>query len=397
MKIIVHRGLNQIGGNIVEIESEMTRILFDIGLDLNPDNNVSLPEISDLFDNKGFDAVFISHYHSDHLGLVYEINENILVYVGEQSYQIIKASNNFLQRNDFKIAGFLKHKVPIQIGNIKVTPYLCDHSAFDSYMLFAESVSGNALYTGDFRANGRKPSDWLFSELPQYVEYLICEGTTLSRPGYVAQTEKALETETVELIKAHTGPTFVLQSSMNIDRIVTMYRAALRNNRIFLMDTYLAEITSAIRNHIPNPIDFEKVRVFLTYYLDDQSERFKLFSSYGNKTIKMDDVAKSNFVMCVRPSMMNYLEKLSQKMSFKDGLLIYSFWSGYLNKPEMIRFIEKCEELGLKKVILHTSGHADEKTLARLIDLVKPKWIIPIHTENAKWFATHYPQQTIIS
>ena len=271
-----------------------------------------------------------------------------------------------------------------------MTPFLCDHSAFNSFMLFAESESGNVLYTGDFRANGRKPSEWLLNELPKNIDTLICEGTTLSRDGYKAQTETELETIATDLIKSHKGPVFVLQSSMNIDRIVTMYRAAKRSERIFLEDLFLAEITSSIRCRIPNPIDFVDVKVFSTYYLNKQSDRYKLFERYSQKRITKVSIAQSNFVMCVRVSMLDYLEKLSKKVSFENGLLIYSFWSGYLLQPQVAEFIQRCKEMGLEIVTLHTSGHADEETLMHLIELVNPKRIIPVHTENANWFINKY-------
>jgi len=390
MKITVHRGLNQIGGNIIEIESEGTKVLFDIGLDLDPINNLELPKIDNLFNSNGFDSIFISHYHSDHMGLVYEVNKRIPVYIGEQSYSMIKASNRYLNKPDFKVTKFLNHKVPIQVGRIKVTPFLCDHSAYNSFMLFAESESGNVLYTGDFRANGRKPSEWLLNELPKNINTLICEGTTLSREGYIAQTETELEAIATDLIKLHKGPVFVLQSSMNIDRIVTMYRAAKRSNRIFLEDLYLAEITSSIRSRIPNPIDFADVKIFSTFYLNKQSNRYKLFERYGQKRITKDSISQSSFVMCVRVSMLDYLEKLSKKVTFKDGLLIYSFWNGYLLQPEVAEFVKRCKKMGLEVVTLHASGHADEVTLMHLIELVNPKKIIPVHTENVNWFNIKY-------
>ncbi len=323
MNIKVHRGFDRIGGNIIEIDSGTTRILFDIGLDLDPENNLSLPNIEGLFDKKDFDAIFISHYHSDHLGLIYKVNQDIPVYIGEKSYGIVQASNRYLQKENFKVTGFLQHKKPILVGDIKVTPFLCDHSAFDSYMLFAETENDNVLYTGDFRANGRKPSEWLFDALPTNINKLICEGTTLSRNGYIAQTEKSLEKEILDSMRTHSGPVFVLMSSMNVDRIVTMYRAAIQSDRLFLVDTYLAEITSSIRHGIPNPIDFEKVRVFLTYQLDGKSNRYTLFNQYGSSKIRKATTAKSRFVMCVRTSMLNHLVSLSKMMSFEK-------WSPHL-------------------------------------------------------------------
>ena len=73
-------------------------------------------------------------------------------------------------------------------------------------------------------------------------------------------------------------------------------------------------------------------------------------------------------------------------MSFENGLLVYSFWSGYKENDEMKEFLNECENLGLKIVTLHTSGHADETAIKELIETVKPKKLIPIHTENAERF-----------
>ena len=61
MNVIIHRGQNQIGGNIIEITAENTRILLDVGLELDQEEG-TLPEIDGLFDHPSFDAVFISHY-----------------------------------------------------------------------------------------------------------------------------------------------------------------------------------------------------------------------------------------------------------------------------------------------------------------------------------------------
>lgn len=90
--------------------------------------------------------------------------------------------------------------------------------------------------------------------------------------------------------------------------------------------------------------------------------------------------------MCVRSSMKNYLEKLSQQISFKGGILFYSMWSGYLEDESMKDFINFMESKGVQTIKLHTSGHADISTIDKLIEKVSPQYIIPIHTENSKWF-----------
>lgn len=388
MRIHIHRGQNQIGGNIIEISTDTTKILLDVGLELNDGENQPLPSVEGLFDSAGFDAIFISHYHGDHIGLAYRTHKDIPVYMGEASCRIVKASDSYKNKPSITPKDFLRHKQPITVGDITVTPFLCDHSAFDSYMLLCEAEGESVLYTGDFRSNGRKSFDALLKSLPDSLDALLCEGTTLSRDGHVTVTERELEEQAVKLFRETTGPVFVLQSSMNIDRIVTMYRAAKRSGRIFLEETYMSDVAAAAGARIPNPA-FDDVYAFIS-----SPAKYDYLQKYEHRLGK-DHIAKSRFVMCVRNSMLGYLKSLSEKMSFENGQLVYSFWSGYKETDSMKKFISECESLGLKTVTLHTSGHADETAIKRLIETVNPRKLIPIHTENAKRFKELAPDITI--
>jgi ribonuclease J len=339
-----------------------------------------LTQVEGLFVREGFDAVFISHTHSDHLGLVYDIHPDIPIYIGERGYGIIKVSDAYKNIRSFIPAGFLKHKQKIKINDMTITPYLCDHSAYDSYMILVECMGERILYTGDFRGHGRKPFEWTLKELPKYVDVLICEGTTLSRVKVDVQSETDLENDVVKQFREAKGPVFVLMSSMNFDRIVTMYRAAKRSNRVFLEDLYMAEITSSIGQSVPNPATFKDVRTFVTRMYPSDHPRRKLFLKYENR-VGINSIKHMNFVMCVRTSMLSYLRNLNKNMSFEYGLLVYSFWSGYRRNPVMIEFLSECENMGLKIVTMHTSGHANEDTILKLIDTVKPKEVKIVHTE----------------
>ena len=385
MDLHIHRGKNQIGGNIIEISTSSTKILLDIGLELDDTDSSPLPIIEGLFDYAGYDAIFISHYHGDHMGLAYSSHKDIPIYIGEAGYKIISASDNYKKQETITPKGFLQNKKAIKIGDITVTPFLCDHSAFDSYMLLCEADGESILYTGDFRSNGRKSFEALLKSLPNKVDKLICEGTTLSRETHMPVTEKMLEEQAVNLIGTTSGPVFVLQSSMNIDRIVTMYRSAKRNNRLFFQEVYMADIASAAGKSIPNPT-FNDVYAFIT-----SPSKFGLLSKYKHKAGK-SFIAKKHFVMCVRNSMLRYMQSLAQKMSFKDGILIYSFWNGYRETENMRSFLSESEKLGLKVVTLHTSGHADEDTIKQLISRVNPSVLIPVHTENAQKFREIAPE-----
>ena len=382
MEINIIHGQNQIGGSIIEISSKSTKIILDIGSNLE-DKEIVVPEIDGLFKGKAkYDGVLISHYHSDHVGLATRILHDISIYMGEKSYEIHKVSNEYMRKEYLKEPKIFKAEEEFHIGDIKITPYLCDHSAFDSYMFLLDCEGKKILYTGDFRSNGRKSFEPLLRKLPK-VDVLITEGTNLSnnKIGKINLTEKELEKKGIELLEGNDKPVFVLMAATNIDRIVTFYKIANATKRLFLLDTYAGLITDTIGGNIPNPRTFSNVRMFLT-----NQNKYKILENYPKNKIGRKGIAKSNFMMCIRSSMKQYLEKYPEEFSFEGGTLFYSMWEGYKKEKNTKEFLEFMEEKGVKIISLHTSRHADEKDFDKLIKKVGPKIIIPVHTENSEWF-----------
>ena len=81
MYIRIIRGINQIGGNIVEVGTDNTKIILDCGSNLPDIDNtgyVDNIEIDGLTTDKSeYNAIFLSHYHGDHVGLLGRINKDI--------------------------------------------------------------------------------------------------------------------------------------------------------------------------------------------------------------------------------------------------------------------------------------------------------------------------------
>ena len=139
---------------------------------------------------------------------------------------------------------------------------------------------------------------------------------------------------------------------------------------------------SAINEKVPVPSRENGVRVFMT----GGSEEYKLLQRYPKAKIGINAIAKTRFLMCIRPSMKNYLTGLSKKCSFENGILFYGMWKGYLERKDMKEFISYMESLGVKMHVLHTSGHADINAINALVEAVSPQYIIPVHTENPDWY-----------
>ncbi|MBQ9922324.1 MAG: MBL fold metallo-hydrolase [Clostridia bacterium] len=383
MTITIHRGQKQIGGSIIEIATADTRIVFDVGINLDEGNTVTVPQIEGMFAGGiAFDAVFVSHYHADHMGLLAHILPGIPIYMGEKAFKIVEAANDYRGVSAPFEPEFLYSDKTVIVGDISVTPILCDHSAFDAYMFVVEADGKKVLYTGDFRANGRLDFDSFFDKLPE-VDAVIIEGTTLSRDENKPNIEEEFLEDIAEgALQKYTGPAFIMMSAMNIDRIVTAYNAAQHTNRLFLEDIYTAGVATAAGEDIPQPNSNYNVRVFTT----GGDKQYRMLQRYGTAKIGKAAIVKQPFLMCVRPSMKRYLAKLNELCPFENGILFYGMWKGYMDEPDVKDFLDFMAEKGVKLHILHTSGHADSMSIERVIAKTKPRVIVPVHTENDEWF-----------
>ena len=380
MKITVHRGQNQIGGSIIEVSTESTRVVFDVGINLDETECVKIPAIEGLFQGDPlYDAVIISHYHSDHIGLLNYLLGGIPIYIGKQAFSVVQAASSYTNREIMYEPHLFEENEIIAIGDLTIYPYRCDHSALDSYMFLITDGQKTILHTGDFRANGRMDYQELLNKLPA-VDALIVEGTTLTRETYKNNIEEEeLENIAMSKIRDYPGPVFFMTSAMNVERMVTAYNIAHRDHRLFLEDLYSAEILNAVGFNTEERND---IRVFMT----GGDMQYEMLQKYPSSKIGKKEISKTRFLMCIRPSMKNYISKLNELMSFENGILFYSMWRGYQEKDEIKNFLDYMTSLGVRIHVLHTSGHADVDTIDRLIKKVSPGMIIPVHTENPGWY-----------
>lgn len=377
MKVIVHRGTHQIGGCVTEIQSDKgTKIIIDIGENLPSMDGVEKEKLEIEGINKGvakYDAIFVTHYHGDHIGLYNEILPEIPIYVGEISKKIYKILQNRLLKakivsNDdvIKTDRFKTFKIPekIQIKDILITPIGTDHSAFDAHMFLIECDGKKILHTGDFRTHGQRGKA-VAPAIEKYVgkvDCLICEGTTLSREKEKIITEFDIQNKAEKIFKENKY-CFVLCSSTNIDRIAGIHKATLKAHRLFVCDDYQKEILMYIDTISKSGLYKFQNKVY----------------SYAENLLQI--MKEKGFVMLVRA---NWLSKEVMK-KFQDNVFIYSQWDGYLD--ENFKEYEHLQKFVPKNhIYLHTSGHADYDTLEHICQLVETKTLIPIHSENPSVF-----------
>lgn len=385
-------GENKIGANLIELKCADTNVLIECGNELEPTE--AGIELRKQIKNKHYDACFITHYHGDHAGLLTEPINCDVIYMSEATLKILNVISGICEENIAKTVAFDKSRDywetingvkilnmffshdKIKVKDLYFDYFLCDHSAYGSHMLQFISEKTSILYTGDFRSNGRKDFTNLLEKLPHKVDTLICEGTN-ARSNMSQLSEQDLENRLVELCQ-NDKPVFVLQSATNIDRIVSVYRAAVRSNRLFIMRLVQADICSQLP-HIPQPEGFKMCFAYPEFPLTDEQHK-KYTEKYGSRLIGRERIAKINkYILEVTSKDLHYLQKLAESCDLKGAKLIYSTWSGYRERDDMKAFLNGIKDLGIEIIPLHASGHADNKTIEELRQHVNPDEFIQVH------------------
>jgi len=422
MKLIIHRGTKEIGGSCVELQSKGTRIIIDLGMPLvNAQNepfdkttikDKSIPELIDIHvlpkirglyagEEKGVDAILISHPHQDHYGLLQYINPKIPVYMSKGTRALINTSDVFIPtKADLRNVAIFKMWKSFTIGDLVITPRLVDHSAFDAAAFLIEGEGKKILYSGDFRGHGRKRilfDNMIFHPLKD-VDYLLLEGSMLGRGEGLYQDERAVEDKMVSLFKNKQNIAFVFCSSQNIDRIVSIYRAAKRTQHTLVVNLYTAYILDSLKgisNRLPQ-YWWRDIRVI--YFkghaktLVENGLRSFLFDCARAKIEKEDiNSNKKNIVMITRDNY-NFTELLDHIDNFTGAQAIYSMWEGYLEDSDLT---DRLKQKGISLESIHTSGHATQSDLQKLVKAFSPRFLIPIHTFHPQEYRSLFPDTNV--
>lgn len=422
MDIKIHRGLEQIGGIITEISTASSRIFIDMGQNLpgvseptTPDQDKAMVETIFAQNRKEHQAVFYTHTHEDHIGLFSLVPEDVPQFIGEGAKEIMIAKyesiieaiklvnkvNRFKLKNDDNpeqksseeradsvapnhnaIMQRLKdfntwerpkpHTAPrtIEVGDICITPFFCSHSAYDCYMLLIEADGKRIWYTGDFREHGYLGKG-LMPTIKRYatdIDVLITEGTMLDRHDECIH-EREVSRKMAKVMEAFKY-VVVLASSTDIERLASIKQAARLAKKDYYISNRFMRKTMSI---------FTRREASVSNGLFDFHPKF-MRSSDGCATMR-----KRGFVFIATAPQLGAVQYICDGLDPTEVLLIYSAWDGYYKDPEQVKANPRYKffhDAFDNVVDIHTSGHADRETIARVITAICPKEaIIGIHKD----------------
>ena len=391
MNIKIHRGTHQIGGCVTEYEYDGWRLFVDYGEELPGGPKSGDLQIEGLTHGDiSKSALLITHYHGDHIGSITKLPKELLIYIGKVGREILLVLSDHLKSVDGihqEMVERLHHANTFEAGKLfsygpfSIMPITVDHSAFDAYAFKIEAGGVSAFHTGDFRTHGFR-SKKLPEVIHKYVgvvDYVVCEGTNVARPDATNQTERELQQQFEEQFKANKGNVVYL-SSTNIDRLFSLYHAALRAKRVFLVDAYQKKIMDIVTQKDS---------------LWGKSELYQ-YGEYEPKVLKYDKgeflvtdefkdfLDKLGYVLVARatPRFGNLVERIpGEKQQY------LSMWEGYVKEGAEAYNKDLANSLGEDFKYMHTSGHSDMNSMREVFRLLHPKALIPIHTDAPEKFA----------
>lgn len=427
MHITIHRGTHEIGGNCVEIATEKTRIILDIGMplfneDREPHDSSALrrqsserlrqtgvlPQVSGLFDDdeQRPDAILISHAHEDHTGLLRHTPTETPVYTSVGTSKMMQAGARFAgqpalpqQRHRELHSG-----QPTQIGDFTVTAFSVDHSIYGAQAFLIEADGKTVLYSGDLRMHGRKPGmhkSLIEAVQGRTIDVLLMEGTHINHPNHRGPNEYELENEIVGHIQSAPGLVFASFSPQHVDRLVGFFRAAKKTNRVFVADAYTAFVMHLIASEtsLPRPESTAGLKVFFPRYFEETYEK-KMLADFHTRMsparIELEEIRSnpSQYVMLFRPSMLD--SDFGGNLP-KGATCLYSRWSGYLQNPDWLATTEALAAADGELIEAHTSGHIFYDDIVSFVGRVNARTVVPIHTFEPEKFAAFVPNLSLLA
>jgi ribonuclease J len=225
----------------------------------------------------------------------------------------------------------------------------------------------------------------------------------------VYNNEKEVEDGILKVLRKEQLPAFIDASSINVDRMVSAFKAAKRAGRIFAVDIYSALILWIMNKRYGRIIPINEWEEFTVIFRRDltghqehilRANQKRLGLGGFVKTLSGDGIVLPETI-AGNPSRylikFNRRDELIEKIGIGKYSYIYSMWSGYMSPryDEQGRFQRLKESPNVRFHFIHTSGHATWDELCWFIDEVAPKKLIPFPPSYPQGFREKYPDAII--
>jgi ribonuclease J len=385
LKLVPLGGLGEFGMNCMVLRWQDDIIVIDAGLMFPEEGllgvDIVVPDISYLTENRDkVRAILLTHGHEDHIGgLPWILSElNVPVYGTEFTLAYVEGK---LDEHHLLDDADLNEMIPgrrFTLGPFSIMPIRVTHSLVDCVALAIHTPVGVVLHTGDFKVDlsppdGRPFDLHAFAELgKQGVLALLQDSTNVDRRGYTP-SERAVRPRLDEIFSQAKKKLFFSCFSSSIHRIrlamelahqhgrkVAIIGRSLDNSTEIAQDLGYLNLPQGLVIH-PGQIKDHPADKLCIMISGTQGEPMSALSRAAVDNHKFAHIDAGDTVLMssrVIPGNEKSIYRVIDHLERRDAKVIYDDGASGL---------------------IHVSGHGSQEELRLMINLVRPKFFIPVH------------------
>jgi ribonuclease J len=419
-------GANEIGGNKILLEERDARVFLDFGKSFSKEKMYFdepwlkpsceddllalgiLPDLPRIYKkdgngSPGVDAVIISHPHMDHFDSIRWLRDDIPIFSSQGTMDIILA-REFCSRSqsaEYQIACLTKtrgeeiakqleklHMGKVEkVAGLDVTALEVDHSVPGACGTIIETKEGSIVYSGDLRLHGvraDKTEQFIKKAKSHEPEVLIVEGTNVG--SCKISSEKEVQGKLDRIVKDTKGLVVASFAVADQDRLDSFIKVAKANGRKMIITAKQAFMYESahcsLKDIMKNTMIFRKEKKNTSAFED------YLFETYPDNVIDAEGVKKIQKKAILVASLPDMLA-LPTVDPVPGSVYVLSSSEPFNEEMELSydKLMNWLTRFGLPLFQVHASGHANAHDLQEMIEKIRPKKVMPVHTENAKLYA----------
>lgn len=387
LRVIPLGGLEEVGANMMAYEYGDDIIIVDAGFafpdETTPGIDYIIPETKYLEDRKDkIRAMFITHGHMDHIGAI----PYLLAKLGNPPIYTMPLSAGMINKRleEFNLQGRVKLNAltvddTVPVGNFQVKFFAVNHNIPDSVGLSINTPVGQIIHTGDWKFDHTPINERVteFHKIAMFggngVLALMSDSTNALKPGYCL-SERDIGVSIERIFSEAKGRVIFASFSSLISRMQQVLDFSVKHNRKVIVtgrsmvNTLETAISLGYLKVVPKLIikseqaskyPDNQVTVLTTGAQGEEASQLARMSRGEHRSIKIKTgdtvVISSSPIPGNERSIVAVLDNLTRQ----GATVIYN-----------------------KVLDIHTSGHAQQEELKLMMQLVKPKFFVPIHGEH---------------
>lgn len=393
VRIIPLGGLEEIGKNITLYEYAGDMLLVDCGMSFpdeeTPGIDTIIPDFTYVLENKDkIRGLVLTHGHEDHIGAIpYLLKQfNVPIYGTRLTLGLVEGKLKEHRLIAEAKLNVVKPGDTVKLGNFSVEFIHVNHSIPDAVALAITSGAGTIVQTGDFKID-TTPIDDFVIDLSRFAQLgkkgvlaLLSDSTNAERPGYT-QSERIVGESFQTLFKKAEGSRIIVATfSSNIHRIQQIIDEAARCSRkVAVSGRSMVNVVNIAAEmgylKVPDGVLVE-IETIKRYRPDElvivttgsQGEPLSALHRMAYSDHRNVDIVPGDMIIISAtpiPGNEKLVSKVINELMKRGANVVYE-----------------------KMYDVHVSGHACQEELKLMMNLVKPKYFIPVHGEQ-KHLAKH--------